>query len=299
MVAGASPAVARHRLRLAIREAREAKDITQRQVAQSLEWSLAKVNRIEAGDVTVSRTDLQALLQLLDVTDTNRIEELMAQARASRQRGWWDHPHFRTHLTPAVIQSLQFELDATEIRSFQPNVVPGALQTREYAWALLASSRLPDRTQEARTAFLDARLRRREHLLTRPDPPDFLVVLDESVLMREVGGPQVLSDQLYDLLDTARADRVLVRVLPFTHPGTYAAFGLFTIYDCGNEDVALVYRESYEADEAVIAADSIRRHRGLFEQIWEQSLSVERSIRLIEASAASMRSAADRLQPSL
>jgi transcriptional regulator with XRE-family HTH domain len=294
MAVGESPAVARHRLRLALRKAREEKGLTQRQVAESLDWSLSKVNRIEGGEVTVSSTDLQALLRLLGVTDHGHAQNLTARARASRRRGWWDQPEYRERLSPQMIQSLQFEIDAKVIRAFAPTLVAGAFQTQAYATAVLAdpwSSQLSDVDRATR---LKARLRRRELLLNRPDPPDYRLVLDESVLLRQVGGPQVLSEQLYDLLDLARANRVVVRISPLEHATVYAAFGVFVIYESGDEDVALLYRESYETDEAVYDLESINRHQQFFKRIWDGALTEDASARLIEARAAEMRSAMDR-----
>ena len=132
-----APAVARRRLRLALRKAREAKGLTQAQVAEALDWSLSKVNRIETGEVTVSTTDLHALLRLFEVTDAAQVDRLVADARASRRRGWWDEPRYRQHLTPAMLQLFQFETEATTIRIFHPTLIPGLLQTRAYAEAAL------------------------------------------------------------------------------------------------------------------------------------------------------------------
>lgn len=294
MTVGESPAVARHRLRLALRRARLAKGLTQRQVAEALDWSLSKVNRMEAGEVTVSSTDLQALLRLFDVTDRDRVEQLIEEARAARRRGWWDQPEYREHLTSAMIQSVQFETEATAIRSFQPTVIPGVLQTRAYASAVVSiwGGELSEADRDSR---LEVRARRREQLFSRPDPPEYLLVLDESVLLREVGGPRTMSEQLYDLLDLARAGRVNVRVVPLAHSALYAV-GLFVIYAKDDEDVAL-YRESNLADEVLYSAETIGRHRELFERIWDQASSVEGSSHMIEARAATLRSAADRLRP--
>jgi transcriptional regulator with XRE-family HTH domain len=291
---GESPAVARHRLRLALRRARLAKGLTQRQVAEALDWSLSKVNRMEAGEVTVSSTDLQALLRHFDVTDRDRVEQLIEEARAARRRGWWDQPEYREHLTSAMIQSVQFETEATAIRSFQPTVIPGVLQTRAYASAVVSiwGGELSEADRDSR---LEVRARRREQLFSRPDPPEYLLVLDESVLLREVGGPRTMSEQLYDLLDLARAGRVNVRVVPLAHSALYAV-GLFVIYAKDDEDVAL-YRESNLADEVLYSAETIGRHRELFERIWDQASSVEGSSHMIEARAATLRSAADRLRP--
>ena len=86
MASGDSPAVARRRVRLAVREAREAKDFTQGQVAEAMEWSLSKVMRIETGEVTVSPNDLRPLLAHLGITDKARVDELVRDAKLSRSR---------------------------------------------------------------------------------------------------------------------------------------------------------------------------------------------------------------------
>lgn len=290
MAVGESPAVARHRLRLALRQGREAAGLTQRQVAESLDWSLSKVNRIEAGEVTVSSTDLQAMLQLFGISDPAQVKELLGEARASRRRGWWDDPRYREHLTPAMIQSLQFEAEATVIRSFQPTLIPGLLQTPAYASAIVDvwSHEL---SEADRTTRAEVRSRRREHLLGLSEPPDYLLVLDESALLREVGGPEVMSEQLDTLLDLIRSGRVIVRVMPLAHAAAYV-LGMFTIYATDDEDLAL-YRESHLSDEIVYISESIRRHREIFEQIWQQCLTAEASTELIEARAGMMRSAGD------
>lgn len=295
MTTGESPAAARRRVRLAIRRAREAKRLTQRQVAKALEWSLSKVNRIEAGEVTVSGTDLQAMLRLYDVTDPERVQTLVAEARVARRRGWWDQPEFREHLTPAMVQSIQFETEATAISSYQPTVIPGVLQTRAYATAVISVWRGGDLADDDRASRLEVRTIRRDRMFGRPDPPDYLLVLDESVLLREVGGPQVMADQLYDLLGMIGNGNVTVRVVPLAHAALYAV-GLFVIYANDDEDVAL-YRESSFADEVLYSSETIARHRDLFEQLWDQALTPDASNRLIEARAAALRSSVDRLGP--
>jgi transcriptional regulator with XRE-family HTH domain len=294
MAVGESPAAARRRLRLALRRARESKRLTQREVAEALDWSMSKVNRIEAGDVTVTSTDLQAMLRLFEVTESSEIEDLAAAARAARRRGWWDQPEYREHLTPAMIQSLQFETEAAYIRSFFPNLIPGVLQTRPYASAIVDiwSEELSERERITR---VDVRTKRRDQLFNRPDPPVYLLILDESVLLREVGGPRVMSDQLYDLLAMIQSNRVTVRVVPLANVALFAT-GLFVLYGSDEEDIAL-YRESHLADEVVYAPDTLRRHRVLFERAWEQCLSPEQSNHAIEARAALLRSTAERSGP--
>jgi transcriptional regulator with XRE-family HTH domain len=122
-----SPAVAGRRLRLALRNAREARDLTQTDVAEELYWSLSKVNRMESGGVSTSGTDLRALLDLAAIIYPERVGYLIALGRAARRRGWLDGARHWEYLTPALMQLVQFETKAMAIRSFQPTVLPGVM----------------------------------------------------------------------------------------------------------------------------------------------------------------------------
>jgi transcriptional regulator with XRE-family HTH domain len=296
MSTGESPAVAHRRLHLALRKAREAKRLTQGEVAKRLDWSLSKVNRIESGEVTISSTDLPALLRLFDITDADTIERLTADARASMRRGWWDEPAYRQHLTPATMQVLRFESEASAIRVFQPVLIPGVLQTRAYASSIM-NVFTEDLDEETRTARLDIRRLRHGRIFGRSDPPDYYVLLDESVLYRPMGGPQVMSEQLGELLVHTRQGRVKLRVLEMPDAMTLTMLGQFAIFDMGGEDNAVLYHESVIQDEIIDDPGLIRFHRDHFDQKWDQALDEQASARLVEARAAEMRTRLDRPGP--
>jgi transcriptional regulator with XRE-family HTH domain len=296
MGTGESPAIAKRRLRLALRRAREASDLTQGEVAKRLDWSLSKVNRIESGEVTISSTDLQAMLRLFDITDADTIEQLTADARASRRRGWWDEPAYRQHLNTATLQVLQFESEASAIRVFQPVLIPGLLQTRPYAEFQMNVWKA-DLSEEVREARLDIRMRRHEHVFGRPDAPSYFLVLDESVLYREFGGARVMAEQLHQLLAYAEQPEITVRVVPMANAANLPMLGAFTIFDLGDEENAVLYHESAIEDEIIHKRDLIEFHRDRFEQMWDQSMSPEATARLIAARAAAMLSALDRGSP--
>jgi transcriptional regulator with XRE-family HTH domain len=298
MVSGEPPAVARRRVRLALREAREARRLTQSQVAAALDWSLSKVNRIEGGDVGVSGTDLRALLAFYGVTDQVRVDRLLEDARNSRRgRLWWADPRYREHLTPATMQLLQFESEATAIRCFHLTMIPGLLQTRSYAEIVLASYR-EELSEAARQVRLEVRMQRRERVLLRPEPPDLYLILDESVLSREIGGPRVMGEQLRELLTLMKEPNIFVRVVPLSAAAPIALLGPFTILDMAGEQDAMLYRETYVGDEVVHAAPKIKHDREIFEQLWGRALDDAASARLIEARAAAMLSSLDRERPS-
>ncbi|WP_162907641.1 helix-turn-helix domain-containing protein [Allorhizocola rhizosphaerae] len=288
--------MARRRLRLALRHAREEKGFTQGQVAAALEWSLSKVQRIESGDVTVSRTDLTALLDHLGVTDPDSIGELIEIARTSRRKGWWDDPHYRQHLTPATMRLLQFESEATAIRIFQPTLIPGLIQTPAYAQAVLHSWQ-DELSDEDRAVRFEVRMRRREYVFDREHPPRYLLVLDESVLLREVGGPRVMAEQLNHLLAHARDGYLTMRIVPFQRSAPIAMLNHFSVIDLGEDENAVLYREAQLTDEIDESPEDVQRYRARFERMWDVALSQEASVRRVEARVADILSSLDRDEP--
>jgi transcriptional regulator with XRE-family HTH domain len=285
MVSGESPAVARRRLRLALRKAREARGFTQGQVAEDFDWSLSKVQRIESGDVTVSSTDLKALLAHYDVTDAKRVQQLVEVARASRRKGWWDQPRYREHLTAATLQLLQFETEASAIRVYNPALIPGFLQTTGYAEMILKNW---EQLSEAdRAVRFEVRMRRRELALTTES--QYYLVLDESVLHRAVGGSEVMGEQLRELLRLTGIANFRVRILPFGSGAHLAMLNPFMVLDFGEEENAVLYLEAQLADEMINSSERIRLYRERFEAFWEVALTEEDTAHLIRAKAEELR----------
>lgn len=282
-----SPAAARRRLRFALRTAREAVGLTQLEVADSLEWSVSKVNRIENGDVTISATDLKAVMGLLRITDREDAETLASYARTARKRGWWDEPQYKTHLTPAVLQLIQYEAEATAIRCFQPTVVPGVLQTAEYARAVLEvwKDNMPEPTRVARH---EVRAARRRRLFGRPGSPQYLLLLDESVVLRRVGGPAVMTAQLKYVTEMIKSANLIVRIIPLIDGAAISQLGDFTILDLDDDESAILYREIALDDNIRDAHDIVDRYRQTFEQMWEAALTPADTIELIESHAIIM-----------
>ena len=284
MTSPESPAGARRRVRLAVREAREARGLTQGQVAEAMEWSQSKVIRIESGEVTISPNDLRPLLAYLEIDDKATVDRLVRDARSSRQRRmWWDEPRIREHLTDASRQLIQYEVEATEIRHFTNNVIPGPLQTEEYSTTVLGLhlGQLTDHDVEVR---LDTRRQRRAQLLGRRDFPRTYLLLDESVLARRMGGKaDVTAAQLQHLLDLAQQKPIWIRVLPYAANAPVPAMGPFDILSLpGEGGNAVLYRESHISDEIVDDVRNVERHREAFETWWEAALDDNASAALIE-----------------
>lgn len=288
-----SPAVARRRLRLAIRTIREAAGLTQGDVAAQLKWSLSKVNRLELGEVAVSNTDLQALLRLFGVTDPARVEELIRQGDIARsRRHWWHESRFRNEVTAGTIELLQYAGDARALYGFYPVLIPGLAQTPAYSAQILELwPGMPDETKKVRLEF---RTRLREHVFDRSHPPRCTFVIDESVISREVGGPRVMIEQLESLLAACRDGKIELRVLPLAPFAVFSMEAHFILLDIGDDD-AVLYRESSANDELLAdSPDKVIEYRDIMRQMLEKSLGLDASLRLIEARVANLRSALDR-----
>jgi len=281
-----SPAVARRRVRHAVRDARLEKGFTQTDVAEAMEWSLSKVMRIESGEVTISPNDLRPLLAHLGIRDRPMVDDLVLAAKASRQRqAWWDEPRFRESLSPAMRQEIQYEVEATEARHFCQSLIPGRLQSDGYARALLSfwSGQLSRQQVERR---VEARIRRRTHLLSMENPPNLYLLLDETVLHRRVGGTHVTGEQLADLGRYIDMGWLAVRIAPFTNPApTLAAFELLYL-GTDNAADAVLYRESDLADEIVDDLATVERHRAIWDRFWKTSIAEDESARLLKERAA-------------
>ncbi len=282
-----SPAVARRRVRLALRAARLAKKLTQSQVARAMDWSLSKVIRIEKGEVNVSPSDLKVLLEHLDVTDPEKVEELLGDVRLSRSERWTVSSDDREHMTPAMIELVQFEAEATAVRYYNHLVVPGALQTRAYAEAIFANypKDFDAGTVEARVALRE----RRRGLIFRENGPEYLVLLDESVLMRVLGNSRAMADQIELLLRLVSETKTQIRILPLAGVTKLFFLGPFTIVDLEEGQSTLLYRETAGGDEVVHDPIDVERHRRTFDQMWELALSREESAEALARQARKFR----------
>jgi hypothetical protein len=257
---------------------------------------VSKVNRIENGEVTISPTDLRALMGLIGVTDRGTVDVLTGYARTARSRGWWDNPEFRPHLTVATRQFIQYEAQASVIRFFHPTLFPGLVQTAEYSRAILDFwTELPEATRTARQA---ARAERRARFFDRPERPSFNLLLDESVVLRQVGGPAVMAEQLHAALGMITNGSITVRIVPLIHGAIIGQAGSFTILDLEEDEGAILYREiGLDADTILDERDTVDRYLRAYEQMWDVALTPEESAALIEGHAVTMNASIRRNRP--
>jgi len=266
-----SPTVARRRVRLALREAREAAEFTQLQVAEEMEWSLSKVIRIENGDVSISPNDLRPLLSYLGFKDRALINALIADAKVARMRthaAWWQSPDFK-EIPDVLRRYIEYEASAVAVRSFCIRYIPGPLQIPEYAEALTGSfeGQIPD---DRVKVLIEARRRRREAMLDRLGKTlDYYAIFEEPVFLRKTGGAAVFTAQLRELHRLAVAGQMKIRMLPLELDvpiANNATFDLVALGDGGENEV--LYRENGLADELLEDKISTSRHLERFDQLW-------------------------------
>ena len=216
----AESAALRRRLTVELKRLRAQAKLTQRQVADSLDWSPSKVIRIEQGTVRVGVTDLQALLNLYEVTDPTTVADLTRMARESKKLPFAE---YRDVVPAEAVRYFQYEANASIIRQVEPLLVPGLLQVEEYSRAVLEAYRKPP---EDADKIIESRKERQE-LLERTDPPEAFFILDETVLRRQVGGPKVMARQIEHLIHMSQRPGIAIQVIRFSAGAHSAMAGPF------------------------------------------------------------------------
>ncbi|MFG1889412.1 helix-turn-helix domain-containing protein [Micromonospora sp. NPDC049051] len=223
-----------------LRRLRESSGVTREGAGWEIRASESKISRMELGRVGFKERDVADLLTLYGVTASAEREALLKLARDANSPGWW---HRYGDVLPGWFQSyLGLEAAAVLIRSYEVQFVPGLLQTREYARAvvLLGHGRAAPTEIERRVALR----MQRQRLLHRERPPQLWAVVDEAALRRPIGGPRVMRDQVTALIEATKSPNIRLQVIPFAAGGHAAAGGAFTILRFGDQELPdIVYIE--------------------------------------------------------
>lgn len=237
---GTGPTVLRMLLGAQLRRLRESSGVTREGAGWEIRASESKISRMELGRVGFKERDVADLLTLYGVTASEEREALLKLARDANSPGWW---HRYGDVLPSWFQSyLGLEAAAVLIRSYEVQFVPGLLQTREYARAvvLLGHGRAAPAEIERRVALR----MQRQRLLHRERPPQLWAVVDEAALRRPIGGPRVMRDQVAALIEATKSPNIRLQVIPFAAGGHAAAGGAFTILRFGDQELPdVVYIE--------------------------------------------------------
>ncbi|MCW2918109.1 MAG: transcriptional regulator [Actinomycetia bacterium] len=251
--------------------------MTCEEAAERLECSPSKISRMETGRVSIHPRDVRDLLELYGA-DEEQCAALLVIAREARERGWW-HSFFGV-LPKLYLTFIGLEAEATLVRTYEPQLIPGLLQTEAYARAL--RSRYPFRRDPEETdSFIAARMARQNHL-TRDEPLNLWAILDEAVIRRMVGGTGIMRDQLRHVLEVGMLPNVTIQVIPFAAGAHPAMEGSFTILEFSDPaDPQLVYLENLMSSLYLEQEKEITWYRLVFDHALATALSPEDTRKLI------------------
>jgi transcriptional regulator with XRE-family HTH domain len=219
------PTVLRMLLGNHLRRLREERGVSREEAGYKIRSSESKISRMELGRVSFKQRDVADLLTLYGLVDEQERQRLLALARNANTPGWW---HRYGDVLPAWFQSyVGLEAAANAIRSYDVQFIPGLLQTRDYARAVVVLGHRQASEQEVEHR-VNLRMDR-QRILARPDPPQLWVVIDEGVLHRPVGGTKVMRAQIEALASSAALPNVRLQVMPFRAGGHAGAGGSFSI----------------------------------------------------------------------
>ncbi|MFC9909668.1 helix-turn-helix domain-containing protein [Streptomyces sp. NPDC059862] len=266
------PAVRRRKLGAELRTLRSRAGLTSGEAARLVGWHQSKVSRIETGASGVKPADVRLLLDAYRVTDSQLREVLLTLADSGGGYGrdhWWHA--YRGVLPPTYRDFISLESQASAMRTLETSVVPGLLQTPEYARAVTRAA-VEGLDEDRLDALVEVRLARQDVLRSQP-PLALSAVLDEAVLRREVGGPDVMARQLARLVEAARLPQVRLQVLPFAagaHIGITGPFVVFSFPSTSDLDVVVLdhltsslYLERKEDVEAYTEAFNVLQFHAL------------------------------------
>nr|WP_202533726.1 helix-turn-helix transcriptional regulator [Streptomyces sp. SID3212] len=271
-----NPTVRRRRLGQELRRLRELKGMTAEEVAERLLVSQSKISRLENGRRSISQRDVRDLCGVYEVEDTRIVDSLMQMAKDSRQQGWW---HAFGDIPYSVYIGL--ETDAASLRVYEPQVVPGLLQTRRYAEALINGA-LPESAAGDVEKRVGVRIRRQDRVTTTEEPLRLWAVVDEAALRRVVGDRQLMREQLEYLVEQSQLPHVTVQVLPFdmgAHPGISGHYAILEFPDAS--DSSVVYIEGVTSDLYLEKANDVQRYSVMYEHLRAQALNADQTRQFI------------------
>lgn len=273
-----SPTVLRMILARQLQALREKAGMSYEQAATAIyssEWTIRRMERAEGG---LKPLTVKSLLQAYGVTDPGEIDAFLGLARDASKPGWW---HSYDDVLPSWFRvAVGLEESASLIRAYEPQVVPGLLQTEGYVRAITAAS-FPAASDEETERRVALRLARQQ-LLSRPEPPEYWVVMDETVLRRPIGGRKVMRAQLEHLIRAAGQPKIAIQVIPFAAGWHPALYGMFNIFRFPSEQLPdIVYTEALTGAYYLNQPEESARYTEALDRMCAQAASPEHTISIL------------------
>lgn len=269
-----SPTVRGRRLMRELTRLRQAQGLSLETAAQRLDFSKSKLYRLENGRSRITLDDLEDMLDLYAVHSPQR-EALVQLGRDARKRGWWTA---YSDVFSGSYVGLESEASRIQVNA---HIVPGFLQTADYARAIIAATRPALETGEV-DRRVTARTARQNALFARDEPPEIHLVLDEVALRRQVGGPHVMSAQLDELADAGTQSGLTLQVLPFAAGANAGMDGEFVILTFPDpEDPPVAYAEGLMGDVYLESEEELDVYNLAWTHLVESALTPDESATVI------------------
>ncbi|MEV0643743.1 helix-turn-helix transcriptional regulator [Phytomonospora sp. NPDC050363] len=251
-----------------LRRLREAEGISRADAGWEIRSSESKISRLELGRVSFKERDVDDLLTLYGVDDAEERARLLALAREANAPGWW---HRFGDVLPSWFQSyMGLEATASLIRAYEVQFIPGLLQTRSYAEAVVKLGHDVGGQREVERR-VDLRMDR-HNILRRPNAPRLWTVLDESALRRPIGGKEVMREQLEALIKYSEHPNVILQIIRFDSGGHAAEGGAFTMLRFADPELPdVVYLEQLTSALYLDKREDVDQYAAAMERLCVQA----------------------------
>ncbi|MEU1283140.1 helix-turn-helix transcriptional regulator [Kitasatospora sp. NPDC005856] len=266
-------------LGLELRRIREGLNLKVDDVAARLGWHQSKVSRLENGRHGVRANEVGILLDVYEVADPDTRNALATLAREGKRRVWWQP--YSDVISQRYASFISFEAEAVSIRNFESSLIPGLLQTADYARAVTRKLQ-PEGTAEEINALVDVRMARQNAALRREEPLKLWAIVDEAALRRVVGSRAIMAKQLQQLISASKEPNVTLQVVPFeagAHPGVLGSFAIME-FPVRN-DLDVVYTEALTSSLYLERDDDVTAYDQAFDRLRAAALDVGPSRRLV------------------
>jgi transcriptional regulator with XRE-family HTH domain len=279
---GSGPTALRILLGSQLRKLREAKNVTREEAGHLIRGSESKISRMELGRVGFKERDVADLLTLYGVVDQQARSAVLDLVATANEPGWW---HRFNDVLPTWFQAyVGLEEAAARIRTYEVQFVPGLLQTKEYARAVVTAGAAGIGAEEI-ARRVDLRLER-QRILDKEDGPVFWAVIDEAALRRPIGGAEVMRAQLEHLIELMRQQNITIQIMPFSFGGHSAEGGAFSILRFPDPDLPdVVYVEQLASALYLDKREDVDRYTEVMERLCAVSTTPDETVELLRTIA--------------
>ncbi|TDC68359.1 XRE family transcriptional regulator [Actinomadura sp. GC306] len=270
------PTMRSRKLGAMLRELRESRDLNLQKAARLLNRTPSSLSKLETGKRGIRRPALEHMLDRYELTDSAKRQALYSLARDSGKKGWWLRHEGK--LAPSTMDYISLEAEATSVRTFELHLVPGLLQSKPYARAVIESSISIGEPHDV-DGLTEVRMRRQQ-VLFKEDPLSLWAIVCEAALHQRQGGADVMEGQLRRLMQLSAMPNVTLQVLPYSagsHPGHNGSFTTLT-----TDDLSVVLVENLTTGWYLEELEVIRHYDLVFDHLRAAALSPSDSRGLIE-----------------